>query len=82
MVSLGKFERLAGVREYGGSPASQKSLMEIESLGLINHACEEADLQPRADTFAQRLANLNPAELSFSKSLFYKTDDFRSGKRA
>ena len=78
MVSLGKFERLAGVREYG----SQKSLMEIESLGLINHACEEADLQPRADTFAQRLANFNPAELSLSKSLFYKTDDFRSGKRA
>jgi len=43
---------------------------------LINHACEEADLQPGADTFAQRLPKLNPSEWSLSKSLLYKTDGF------
>src|SRR5947207_3795524 len=47
---------------------------DAATLGLINHAFEDANLEPQVQALAQRLAKLSTSALSLSKSLLYKTD--------
>jgi methylglutaconyl-CoA hydratase len=52
----------------------QIAAADAAALGLINHAFEDADFEPRVQALAQRLAKLSASALSLSKGLLYKTD--------
>src|SRR2546422_7774331 len=47
---------------------------DAATLGLINHAFEDANLEPQVQALAQRLAKLSASALGLSKRLLYKTD--------
>src|SRR5439155_21536575 len=47
---------------------------DAATLGLINHAFEDANLEPQVQVLAQRLAKLSTSALSLSNGFLYKTD--------